>query len=197
MGRLTRYQRGGSIMPSWWQLMSCPRSFLPHGARMCSIGCISLHCPPSRSSGYKQISKAALILLSILHNSHQHASLRVCKQFIIILIPKRSNKHNTTEMDYQMWVAEQIKERETDQFILKAREWYESRRAQCREYLRSGCGGPGGGYDRVRVVEAGGGLTGDCSLTTASDSSVLATSSGGSTSWGMYLRRTSNGGVFM
>ena len=30
---------------------------------------------------------------------------------------------------------------------------------QWEEYLRSGYGGRGGGYDRDRVVEAGGGLT--------------------------------------
>ena len=32
-------------------------------------------------------------------------------------------------------------------------------REQWKEYLRSGCGGRGGGYDRDLVVEAGGGLT--------------------------------------
>ena len=52
-------------------------------------------------------------------------------------------------------------------------------REQWREYLRSGCGGRGGGYDRDRVVEAGGGLTGDCWLTTTSETSLLAKSSGG------------------
>ena len=52
-------------------------------------------------------------------------------------------------------------------------------REHWREYLRSGCGGRGGGYDRDRVVEAGGGLAGDCRLTTTSETSVLAKSSGG------------------
>ena len=52
---------------------------------------------------------------------------------------------------------------------------------QWRECLRSGCGGRGGGYDRDRVVEAGGGLTGDCWFTTTSESSVLAKFSGGYT----------------
>ena len=68
---------------------------------------------------------------------------------------------------------------------------------QRKEYLRSGCGGRGEGYDRDRVVEAGGGLTGDCSLTTTSDSSLLATFSGGYTARGMYRSRTSNSGVFI
>ena len=36
----------------------------------------------------------------------------------------------------------------------------------------------GGGYDRDRVVEAGGGLTCDFSLTSTSESSVLPTFSG-------------------
>ena len=38
------------------------------------------------------------------------------------------------------------------------------KREQWRECLLSGCGGRGGGYDRDRVVEASGGLTGDCWL---------------------------------
>ena len=70
-------------------------------------------------------------------------------------------------------------------------------REQWEEYLRSGCGGRGGGYDRDRVVDAGGGLTGDCSLTSTSEASVLPTISGGYTTRGMHRRRTSNGGVFM
>ena len=70
-------------------------------------------------------------------------------------------------------------------------------REQWVEYLRSGGGGRGGGYDRDRVVDAGGGLTGDCSLTTISESSVLAKFSGRYTTRGMYRKRTSNGGDFI
>ena len=70
-------------------------------------------------------------------------------------------------------------------------------REQWGEHLRSGCSVRGGGYDRNRVVEAGGELTGDCSLTTTSEASVLAKFSGGYTTRGMYRRRTSNGGVFI
>ena len=55
----------------------------------------------------------------------------------------------------------------------------EDKREQWRECLRSGYGGPCGGYDRDRIVEGGGGLTGDCWFTTTSESSVLAKSSGG------------------
>ena len=51
-------------------------------------------------------------------------------------------------------------------------------REQWGEYLRSGCGGRGGGYDRDRVVEAGAGLTSDCSLITTTKSSVMPTFSG-------------------
>ena len=56
----------------------------------------------------------------------------------------------------------------------------EKSREEWREYLRSGCGARGGGYDRVRDVEAG-----DCWLTTTSESSVLAKCSGGTTTWGI------------
>ena len=42
-GRLTWYQRGGSVMDNWLQLMNCPCSFLLHGTRMCTIGHVRLH----------------------------------------------------------------------------------------------------------------------------------------------------------
>ena len=43
----------------------------------------------------------------------------------------------------------------------------ENKSEQWRECLRSGCSRRGGGNDRDRVADADGGLTSDCSLTTA------------------------------
>ena len=53
----------------------------------------------------------------------------------------------------------------------------ENEREQWRECLRSGCSRRGGGNDRDRVVEAGVGLTGHCSLTTAHTESWSQSSS--------------------